>query len=160
MCIGARTQPVNVSEQVNAPSSGFLYHIVFAPFHIRIRCFSFTVSLLFLFVFAFVCESTSYSAHCSTLCRPFSALPNVSPSNPPLQCWDDAGAQKGEPAQLQQYQHWRGGGRGEERRGGKTGREERIGRACEKERRGRKGKREREERMRWRRGENGREGMF
>ena len=88
-------------------------------------------------------------------------LRNVSPSKPPLQCWDDAGAQKGEPVQLQQYQQWRGGGKGEERRGEeRRGREERIGRECDKERRGRKGKREREERMKWRRGEKGREGML
>ena len=69
-----------------------------------------------------------------------SALPNVSPSNPPLQCWGDAGAQRGEPAQLQQYQHWRGGGRGEERRG--------------EERRGGK----REDRKRMRQGEERKEG--
>ena len=63
--------------------------------------------------------------------------------------------------QLQQYQQWRGGGKGEERRGEeRRGREERIGRECDKERRGRKGKREREERMKWIRGEKGREGML
>ena len=61
-------------------------------------------------------------------------LRNVSPSKPPLQCWDDAGAQKGEPVQLQQYQQWRGGGKGEERRG-----EERRGERGEDKKRKREG---------------------
>ena len=53
-------------------------------------------------------------------------------------------------------------GEGERRGEGRKGeeRKERIGRECDKERRGRKGKREREERMKWRRGEKGREGML